>query len=167
MNEQGLLLVKGPNLMLGYLDDPSLTAEVLRDGWYVTGDIAAIDEDGFITHDRPAVAILEDCRRDGAAPEDRGSRLGAARRSSMPSSRRSPTRAAASASWCSTRKPTCAPEQLWAMLSDSELPKLWIPKRDNIYLIDAMPVLGTGKIDLRAVKTLAAAKTEAAGAPTA
>jgi len=56
------------------------------------------------------------------------------------------------------------PEELWAMLNESELPKLWIPKRDNIYLIDAIPVLGTGKIDLRAVKALAAAKTEGAGA---
>ncbi len=53
------------------------------------------------------------------------------------------------------------------MLNDSELPKLWIPKRDNVYQIDAIPLLGTGKIDLRAVKALAVAKTEAAGAATA
>jgi acyl-[acyl-carrier-protein]-phospholipid O-acyltransferase/long-chain-fatty-acid--[acyl-carrier-protein] ligase len=51
------------------------------------------------------------------------------------------------------------------MLNGSELPKLWIPKRENVYLIDAIPVLGTGKIDLRAVKTLAAAKTEGAATP--
>ncbi len=47
-----------------------------------------------------------------------------------------------------------------------DLPRLWIPKRDNLYLIDAIPTLGTGKIDLRAVKALAAAKTEGAGAAT-
>ena len=34
--------------MLGYLNQPELTEQVMRDGWYVTGDIAAIDEDGFI-----------------------------------------------------------------------------------------------------------------------
>ena len=41
-------VVKGPNRMLGYLDDPDRTAEVIRDGWYITGDIASMDEDGFI-----------------------------------------------------------------------------------------------------------------------
>ena len=35
-------------MMAGYLDAPEKTAEVIRDGWYVTGDIARIDEDGFI-----------------------------------------------------------------------------------------------------------------------
>ncbi|MHB1308433.1 MAG: AMP-binding protein [Limisphaerales bacterium] len=44
----GLMLVRGPNVMRSYLDRPEQTAEVLRDGWYVTGDVAALDEDGFV-----------------------------------------------------------------------------------------------------------------------
>jgi acyl-[acyl-carrier-protein]-phospholipid O-acyltransferase/long-chain-fatty-acid--[acyl-carrier-protein] ligase len=44
----GLLLVQGPNLMLGYLGAPDKTAQVVRGGWYDTGDLASIDEDGFI-----------------------------------------------------------------------------------------------------------------------
>src|SRR6185295_12490609 len=46
--QEGLLLVKGPNRMLGYLGDAARTAEALRDGWYITGDIATIDEGGFV-----------------------------------------------------------------------------------------------------------------------
>src|SRR5207244_3207518 len=48
VGQPGLLLVRGPNVMQGYLGGPDKTAEVLRDGWYVTGDIAALDEDGFL-----------------------------------------------------------------------------------------------------------------------
>src|SRR6266851_363076 len=48
INQSGLLLVRGPNVMRGYLNRPEKTAEVLQDGWYNTGDIAAMDEDGFI-----------------------------------------------------------------------------------------------------------------------
>ncbi|HEX9365889.1 MAG TPA: acyl-[ACP]--phospholipid O-acyltransferase, partial [Vicinamibacterales bacterium] len=48
IGRDGLLLVNGPNRMQGYLGDPERTADVLRDGWYVTGDIACIDESGFI-----------------------------------------------------------------------------------------------------------------------
>ena len=48
LGQPGLLLVRGPNVMQGYLGRPEKTAEVLRDGWYVTGDIAALDEDGFL-----------------------------------------------------------------------------------------------------------------------
>ena len=44
----GMLLVKGPNIMAGYLGREDLTRKALRDGWYVTGDIALISEDGFL-----------------------------------------------------------------------------------------------------------------------
>ncbi len=51
--------------------------------------------------------------------------------------------------------PEITPADLWQRMSDSELPRLWIPKRENVYLVEALPQLGTGKLDLRGVKTLA------------
>ena len=48
INTAGILLVKGPSLMTGYLGDAAKTSSVMRDGWFVTGDTAAVDEDGFI-----------------------------------------------------------------------------------------------------------------------
>ena len=49
-NEEGMgeLTVKGPNVMLGYYGDKKATDEVLKDGWFSTGDLAKIDEDGYI-----------------------------------------------------------------------------------------------------------------------
>src|SRR5262249_3838402 len=47
--EEGLLLIRGANVMKGYLNDPVRTAEVMHDRWYVTGDIARFDRDGFIS----------------------------------------------------------------------------------------------------------------------
>ena len=49
-NEEGMgeLVVKGPNIMIGYYEDEKATKEVLKDGWFATGDLAKIDEDGYI-----------------------------------------------------------------------------------------------------------------------
>lgn len=47
--QTGELAVHGPQVMLGYLDDPEATATVLRDGWLLTGDIVRCDADGVFT----------------------------------------------------------------------------------------------------------------------
>jgi acyl-[acyl-carrier-protein]-phospholipid O-acyltransferase/long-chain-fatty-acid--[acyl-carrier-protein] ligase len=154
IGREGLLLVTGPNLMAGYLDQPERTAEVMRDGWYVTGDIAMMDEDGFIfitdrlsrfskiggemvPHVRIEDAInglLGDaCSIVTAVPDAvRGERLVAFY-----------TRADVS------------PEALWSQLNRTDLPKLWIPARDCLRIIPEIPTLGTGKVDLRRVKQMA------------
>jgi len=153
-NQEGLLLVKGANRMLGYLGQPERTAEALRDGWYVTGDIGAIDDEGFVRiTDRLArfskiggemvphlkveeciYRIIGDhrCVVTGIPDDQRGERLVAF-----------------------YTRPDLTPADLWRALSDSELPKLWLPKRENICQIDALPTLGTGKLDLVAVKAKA------------
>lgn len=46
--EVGELCVKGPTVMQGYLNNPEATAQALKDGWFHTGDLARIDEDGYV-----------------------------------------------------------------------------------------------------------------------
>ena len=46
--EVGEIAVRGPQVMLGYWQNPTATAQVIRDGWLLTGDLAAIDADGFV-----------------------------------------------------------------------------------------------------------------------
>ena len=50
VNSEGMgeLVVKGPSIMMGYYQNEEATAEVLKDGWFYTGDLAKIDEDGYI-----------------------------------------------------------------------------------------------------------------------
>src|SRR5262249_20875185 len=160
VGRDGLLLVKGPNLMDGYLGREEDTRAAMRDGWYVTGDIARIDEDGFmflvdrlsrfskiagemVPHVRIEDAIEELTSGHAAvttvSDEVKGERLVAFY-----------TDAA------------IEPAEVWERLCRTELPRLWLPRRDDIHRIEAIPTLGSGKTDLRAVRQLALARTEAA-----
>ena len=160
IGKEGLLLVTGPNQMRGYLGEPDLTREALRDGWYVTGDIATIDEDGFIRiTDRlsrfskiagemvPHMKIEEQLQAllRGAARlrRDRGPGRGQGRAPRRALHRSGPARAGG----------------LGAAVDARDLPKLWIPKREDLHIVDAIPTLGTGKVDLRAVRQVAAERS--------
>jgi acyl-[acyl-carrier-protein]-phospholipid O-acyltransferase/long-chain-fatty-acid--[acyl-carrier-protein] ligase len=153
----GMLLVKGPNVMKGYLGQPEETERVIRDGWYVTGDIAEVDADGFIfitgrlsrfskiggemvPHVCIEEAILE------ILGEDEGEiKLVVA---SLPDERRGERLVVVHVPLA------MKPDEVCRRLSTSGLPNLWIPSADSFLQVDAIPVLGSGKTDLKAVSDL-------------
>jgi acyl-[acyl-carrier-protein]-phospholipid O-acyltransferase/long-chain-fatty-acid--[acyl-carrier-protein] ligase len=153
--QAGLLLVKGGGRMTGYLNDPARTADALADGWYVTGDIAVIDEDGFI---RITDRLARFSKIGGEmVPHGRIEEAAAA----TAGVNRAVVVAVADAArgeklvLLFTGEDGVAPEALWNGLSQSDLPNLWIPKRQQIHRVPALPVLATGKIDLQAARRLA------------
>ena len=156
--EEGLLLIKGPNVMLGYLNQENLTDQVMRRGWYVTGDIAAIDEDGFIKitdrlsrFSKIGGEMVPHMKVEEAINQILGSAVSVV--TALPDPQRGEKLIAFYTQNGMTR------EVLWSKLNQTELPKLWIPKRENLHLIDSIPVLGSGKADLKKIKALAAERT--------
>jgi acyl-[acyl-carrier-protein]-phospholipid O-acyltransferase/long-chain-fatty-acid--[acyl-carrier-protein] ligase len=152
----GMLLVKGPNVMKGYLGREDLTAEAMRDGWYITGDIAVLDDDGFLTiTDR-----LSRFSKIGGEMVPHGKveeALHLAAKSdqqtfavtSIPDERKGEQLAV-----LYTLDEARIPE-IVAKLNADGLPNLFIPSRANFVKVEALPVLGTGKMDLRSLKRIA------------
>lgn len=48
LNRQGIIWLKGANIFKGYLNNPAKTEEVIHDGWFRTGDVGRVDDDGFL-----------------------------------------------------------------------------------------------------------------------
>ncbi|HEU4637423.1 MAG TPA: AMP-binding protein, partial [Candidatus Binatia bacterium] len=159
--QEGLLLVKGPNCMLGYLHQPELTAQVFRDEWYVTGDIATIDEDGFIRitdrmsrFSKIGGEMVPHMRIEEMINQILGS--AAAVVTALPYEQRGEKLIAFYTHNGVSR------DELWNRLNQSALPKLWIPKRENLFTLESIPLLGSGKIDLKQIKLLAQQQAEKA-----
>lgn len=159
-NQPGLLLVRGPNVMRGYLGKPEKTADVLRDGWYNTGDIATVDEDGFLrVTDRlsrfskiggemvPHIKV-EDLLQEFAGATEQTFVVTA-----VPDEKKGERLIVLH---------TLTEQQLEDVLeklSKSDLPALWRPRPDQFVHIETLPYLGTGKLDLRKARELAQQST--------
>ena len=72
LGQPGLLLVRGPNVMQGYLGRPDKTAEVLRDGWYTHRRRGGARRGRLSANHRPVEPLQQDRRRDGAAHQGGG-----------------------------------------------------------------------------------------------
>jgi acyl-[acyl-carrier-protein]-phospholipid O-acyltransferase/long-chain-fatty-acid--[acyl-carrier-protein] ligase len=160
VDEEGLLLVKGPNMMAGYLDAPEKTADAIRNGWYVTGDIAKIDEDGFIfitdrlsRFSKIGGEMVPHVKVEDAINTILGEIASAV--TAVPDAAKGERLVA-----FYTRQDVTA-DALWERLCQTDLPRLWLPRRESLVLIEAIPTLGTGKVDLRTVKLLALERSTA------
>jgi acyl-[acyl-carrier-protein]-phospholipid O-acyltransferase/long-chain-fatty-acid--[acyl-carrier-protein] ligase len=156
--EPGMLLITGPNVMQGYYKMPGKTAEVMRGEWYVTGDMAMLDEQGFIH-------ITGRLSRFSKIGGEMVPHLDIEERLQRLLADDDETLAVAVTAVPDERKgerlivfhlPTDkTPEMLARQLAAEGLPNLWIPGKDSFFEVDEIPVLGTGKLDLRAVREMA------------
>jgi acyl-[acyl-carrier-protein]-phospholipid O-acyltransferase/long-chain-fatty-acid--[acyl-carrier-protein] ligase len=153
-----MLLVKGPNVMKGYLGQPEETAKVMRDGWYVTGDIAKIDTEGFIyitgrlsRFSKIGGEMVPHLRIEEAIHKILGQEEGELSIvvTSVPDEKRGERLVVVHTKLAKT------PEQICRELASSGLPNLWIPDKDSFLEVESIPVLGSGKLDLVAVANLA------------
>ena len=152
----GMLLVKGPNVMPGYLNRPDLTDGVMHDGWYVTGDVAVLDEDGFLTiTDRLSRFAkiggemvphgkVEEALQQAAESDEQVFAV-----TSIPDEKKGEQLAV-----LHTLDEAVIPGLL-EKVAASGLPNLFIPRKDAFVKVEQLPVLGTGKLDLRALKRVA------------
>jgi acyl-[acyl-carrier-protein]-phospholipid O-acyltransferase/long-chain-fatty-acid--[acyl-carrier-protein] ligase len=153
----GMLLVKGPNVMKGYLGRPEKTAEVLHGGWYTTGDVAMMEEDGFLTitdrlsrFSKIGGEMVPHIRIEDKLQELAGLTEQVFAVTALPDEKKGERIVVVH---------TLAEQKLAPVLeklAQCDLPVLWKPRPNLFFHVDALPVLGTGKIDLRGVKAMAA-----------
>ncbi len=159
VNTQGILELRGANVFSGYLNNEAANKRAFRDGWFVTGDLARIDEDGYlfiegrisrfsklggemIPHGKVEQEISRAFQLDdaelplvavtGVADDVKGESL------------------------VVLAAVEIRPKQLRERLLARGIPNLWIPRA--IYRVDEIPCLASGKLDLKALNELAARK---------
>ena len=162
-DETGMLEFAGPNVMHGYLNQPELTAKVMNGEWYISGDVGHVDADGFIyitgRESRfskiggemvPHIQVEEELTAlvggdeetmtvavSGVPDEKKGERLIV----------------------LYTNLNGIEPADLVKQLIAAGHPAIYIPSADSFIQVDAIPILGTGKLDLRGLKKMALEKT--------
>jgi len=161
LNQSGIIWLKGANIFQGYLDKPELTDDILKDGWFKSGDVGRVDDDGFlyiegrisrfskiagemVPHENVEAAVNKVLGLDNET-ERKIAIVG------VPDPKKGEAILLLS---------TIAGEALEQealdiryKLLDEGLPSLWCPK--TIIPTDHIPVLASGKLDIKACQALA------------
>ena len=170
-NEPGMLWVSGPIVMKGYLNNPEATNEVIVDGWYKTGDVAKLDEDGFITitgrisrfskiggemvpHLKIEEVLSEFLDR---TPDDDSDDHLAVAVTAVPDEKKGERLIVLYA--CDHK----TVDEMKTVLTEAGLPNVFIPSSNSFFRVQELPILGTGKIDLKGIKDKAAELVAAEG----
>ena len=156
--QEGLLLMYGANVMKGYLGREDLTQKKIVDGgWYITGDLAFIDSEGFITitgrEERFAkvggeMVPLEKVEDELHQILKTNDKLLAV--TAIPDAKKGERIIV-----LHLTLPETTPKELSRQLGDRGLPNIYIPGQRDFYLVSELPILGTGKLDLKKCKQMA------------
>ncbi len=157
--QSGMLHVAGSNVMKGYMGRDDLTRDVIKDGWYVTGDVAYLDEDGFITitgrESRfskiggemvPHIKVEDELNGLLEADEEGGPKIAV---TAVPDAKKGERLIVVHT------KIDRSVDELRNGLSEAGLPNIFTPSADSYLEVDELPVLGTGKLDLKGIKQIA------------
>jgi len=152
----GVICVKGPQVMLGYLNKPEATAKVLRDGWYSTGDLGFVDPDGFLKitdrlsrFSKIAGEMVPHMGLESAIMAVAGVDENQVAVTAVPDPKQGERLCVLHTDLGIT------PDEVRRRLIAAETPRLWIPAVRDFIQVEEIPITGTGKLDLRALRELA------------
>ncbi len=153
---EGVIAIKGPQVMVEYLNRPELTAEVKKDGWYATGDLGYVDPDGFLKitdrlsrFSKIAGEMVPHLGLESAIMEATGVDENHVAVTGLPDPKHGER-------LCVLYTDLgMSPVQLHQRLTAGNIPKVWIPSQRDIFHVEEIPITPTGKVDLRRLKQLA------------
>jgi acyl-[acyl-carrier-protein]-phospholipid O-acyltransferase/long-chain-fatty-acid--[acyl-carrier-protein] ligase len=166
IGEEGLVLATGANVMKGYLGKPELTDQVIVEGWYVTGDMGHLDHDGHLSltgrlsrfakvgGEMVPLEKIEETLHEILGTSERVCAVtcvpDVARGERVVVLYLESQLTAAGVALDSWRK----------QLGERGLPNLWVPGDRDYHSVSELPVLGSGKLNLKSVKELALSLTK-------
>jgi acyl-[acyl-carrier-protein]-phospholipid O-acyltransferase/long-chain-fatty-acid--[acyl-carrier-protein] ligase len=153
---EGVIAVKGPQVMVGYLNQPEATAQAIRSGWYATGDLGYVDTDGFLKiTDRlsrfskvagemvPHVGVESAIMEATGASENQVAVVG------VPDAKHGEKLCVLYVSL------GMSPALVHERLAAGTLPKVWLPSVRDFIQVEEIPITPTGKVNLRMLKEIA------------